>query len=226
MLSFFQRFLLVAGLSLLATSALILTFRSASSHAALSSFDEALSGEPESMNEDSMASPLKSEEPVDFELWSEARIRKYVESLLIEKRLPLAVLSIAKLGLRAPVFEGTDELTLNRGVGRISGTAEPGEDGNVGIAGYRDGIFRGLKDIVLGDMVELTTLKEKATYVVDEIEIVGPEDVGVLRPRRAPSLTLVTCFPFYFIGDAPKRYIVHAALKQSIVAKQAQWSSR
>jgi len=226
MLSFFQKLLLVAGLSLLATYALILTYQSASSHAALSSFDQALSGELEPMSEDPTASPSKSDEPVDFQLWSEARIRKYEESLLLEKRLPLAVLSIAKLGLRAPVFEGTDELTLNRGVGRISGTAEPGEDGNVGIAGHRDGIFRGLKDIVLGDMVELTTLKEKATYVVDEIEIVGPEDVGVLRPRRAPSLTLVTCFPFYFIGDAPKRYIVHAALKQSIVAKQAQWSSR
>jgi len=69
-------------------------------------------------------------------------------------------------------------------------------------------------------------LKEKATYVVDAIEIVDPEDVGVLRPRGSPSLTLFTCFPFYFIGDAPQRYIVHAGLKQSIVAKQAQWSSR
>jgi sortase A len=226
MLSFFQRLLLVAGLSLLATYALVLTYRSASSHAALSSFDQALSGEPEPLSEDPAASPPPSHEPVDFKLWSEARIRKYEESLLLEKQLPLAVLSIAKIRLRAPVFEGTDELALNRGVGRISGTAEPGEGGNIGIAGHRDGVFRGLKDIVLGDVVELTTLREKATYVVDEIEIVGPEDVGVLRPRGSPSLTLVTCFPFYFIGDAPKRFIVHAALKQSIVAKQAQWSSR
>lgn len=223
MLNYFQRLLLVAGLSLLATYVLLLTYRSASSQAALASFDQALDARRGAIYED--ASSL-GDEPVDFTLWSESRVRKYEKSLLIEKRLPLAVLSIAKIGLRVPVLEGTDELALNRGVGRISGTAEPGESGNIGIAGHRDGVFRGLKDIVVGDVVELTTLREKTTYVVDEIEIVGPTHVEVLRPRGFPTLTLVTCFPFYFIGDAPERYIVHAALKQSVAANEVHRASR
>lgn len=223
MLNYFQRLLLVAGLSLLATYVLLLTYRSASSQAALASFDQALAAQRGAIYED--ASSL-GDEPVDFTLWSESRVRKYEKSLLIEKRLPLAVLSIAKIGLRVPVLEGTDELALNRGVGRISGTAEPGESGNIGIAGHRDGVFRGLKDIVVGDVVELTTLREKTTYVVDEIEIVGPTHVEVLRPRGFPTLTLVTCFPFYFIGDAPERYIVHAALKQSVAANEVHRASR
>jgi sortase A len=226
MLRFFQRFLLVAGCILLGMYALVLAHRSVSSKAALASFDQALAEEPTSGRESPIALPLTSDEPVDFTLWSKARIRKYEESLLIENQPPLAVLSIDKLRLRVPVFEGTDELVLNRGVGRISGTAEPGQEGNIGIAGHRDGVFRGLKDIIVGDVVELTTLTEKATYVVDGIEIVGPESVEVLQPRAFPSLTLVTCFPFYFIGDAPERYIVHATLKQSVAARQVLRSSR
>ena len=131
----------------------------------------------------------------------------------------MAVLVIGKLHVRVPVFEGTDDPVLNRGVGWISGAARPGEAGNIGIAGHRDGFFRGLKDIVVGDAVELTTLEACATYVVDQIEIVSPESVEVLRPRGVPSLTLVTCYPFYFIGDAPQRFIVHAALDRTVPTK-------
>ena len=139
----------------------------------------------------------------------------YKASLSIEKRLPLAVLGIKKLRVRVPVFEGTDDLVLNRGVGWITGTSRPGDDGNVGIAGHRDGFFRGLKDIAVGDAIELETLGRRAVYIVDEIEIVPPERVEVLQPRAAPSVTLVTCYPFYFIGDAPMRFIVHAALDRA-----------
>jgi len=217
----FQHFLLVAGLILVGIYALALTHRSVSSQAALASFDLAMADEQAPTSENPAALPFERE-PVDFTLWAKGRIRKYEESLLIESGQPLAVLSIEKLRLRIPVFEGTDELNLNRGVGRISGTAEPGEDGNIGIAGHRDGFFRGLESIVVGDVVELTTLKERATYVVDRIEVVDPEDVDVLQPRGRPSLTLITCFPFYFVGDAPKRYIVQAALKRSVAAPQVQ----
>ena len=108
------------------------------------------------------------------------------------------------------MFEGTDDLVLNRGLGWIVGTARPGDTGNIGIAGHRDGFFRGLKDIAAGDTMELETQGRRATYVVDEIEIVTPEQVEVLKPRAAPAITLVTCYPFYFIGDAPRRFIVHA----------------
>ena len=156
---------------------------------------------------------------MDFSLWSETRIREYKETLSIEKPLPWAVLGISKLRIRVPVFDGTDDLVLNRGAGWIVGTARPGQAGNIGIAGHRDGFFRGLKDIVVGDAVELETLQERATYLVDQIEIVSPERVEVLRPRAAPSLTLVTCYPFYFIGSAPQRFIVHATLDRTVATK-------
>jgi sortase A len=222
-LQFFQNLLMVAGLILLAAYALALIHRSVSSRLALRAFDEAQAAG--SASEDSNSTGLQGDEKVDFSLWSEKRVREYRESLSIEKRLPMAVLSISKLSIRVPVFEGTDDLVLNRGVGWISGTARPGEAGNIGIAGHRDGFFRGLKDILVGDAVELKTAKEQATYIVDQIEIVSPESVEVLQPRGVPSLTLVTCYPFYFVGSAPQRYIVHATLERSGAAKQVQRSS-
>lgn len=169
--------------------------------------------------------PSKSERGVDFSLWAEKRIQAYRNSLLSKTDPPLAVLEIAKLRIRVPVFDGTDDLTLNRGVGRIIGTAKPGESGNIGVAGHRDGFFRGLKDISVGDEVDLIMTQGKGTYVVDQIEIVSPDDVLVLQPRSAPSLTLVTCYPFYFVGDAPKRYVVHASLASDQLSNQIQSSS-
>ena len=125
------------------------------------------------------------------------------------------------------MFEGTDDLALNRGVGWIAGTARPGEagNGNIGIAGHRDGFFRGFKDILLGDEVELSTLEGVSFYAVDSIEIVSPDNVTVLRPRGVPSLTLVTCYPFYFVGDAPQRFIVHATLKRQVGANKLESGS-
>jgi sortase A len=83
-------------------------------------------------------------------------------------------------------------------------------DGNSGIAGHRDGFFRGLKNIAVGDVIELKTPRAKEIYRVERIWIVEPEDISVLDPTTTPSLTLVTCYPFYFVGPAPKRYIVRA----------------
>jgi sortase A len=203
-----QHLLLAAGMVLLAASGLALVDRSLSTRAALRAFDQARTAG--SAREAPPARTLPGEEGVDFSLWSQTRIREYRESLAIEKRLPLAVLSIDTLHIRVPIFDGTDDLALNRGAGWIAGTARPGEEGNVGIAAHRDGFFRGLKDIAVGDAVEVTTMAGQLTYVVDELEIVPPERVDVLRPRSSPSLTLVTCYPFYFVGDAPQRFIVHA----------------
>ena len=95
-------------------------------------------------------------------------------------------------------------------MGRIEGTARIGEVGNIGIAGHRDGFFRGLKDIETGDTMELETLTGTQSYVIDKISIVSPEDVYVLDPSEESRITLVTCYPFYFVGKAPLRYIVHA----------------
>jgi len=111
------------------------------------------------------------------------------------------------------VYNDTDDLTLNRGVGRILGTARVGAVGNLGIAGHRDGFFRGLKDLGPDAEIDLDRSGKTDTYVVDKIEIVGPDDVSVLKPTPVPSITLVTCFPFYYVGSAPQRYIVHASMK-------------
>jgi len=154
--------------------------------------------------------------PVDFSLWGERRIRAYKQSGGEQSRIPLAVLRIPKIHLEAPLAEGTDDFTLNHSVGRIAGTARPGEVGNIGIAGHRDGFFRGLKDVVVGDAIELQTLKGTDVYIVDQIQIVKPTQVEVLQPRSVPSLTLVTCYPFFFLGSAPQRYIVMASLSREI----------
>jgi sortase A len=216
-LQFLQEVLLLAGILLLTAAAAALIDRSVSSRLALEAFDRARAARSASGN--SGGTGLHVEEAADFSVFSATRVREYEASLSIERRLPLAVLAIDRLGIRVPVLEGTDDLALNRGVGWIAGTAKPGEAGNIGIAGHRDGFFRGLKDIVVGDEVELTTLQERAIYVVDQIEIVGPEQVEVLRPRGSPSLALVTCYPFYFVGAAPQRFIVHAALDRRAATK-------
>jgi sortase A len=151
----------------------------------------------------------------DFSLWSAKRIQGYQESLAAHFAPSLALLSIPKIHLEVPVLEGTDDISLNRAVGHIEGTPRPGESGNIGIAGHRDGFFRGLKDVVAGDTIEIMTQKETSTYVIDQIVIVNPSDVSVLASRSRSSVTLVTCYPFYFVGSAPQRYIVQASLKSS-----------
>jgi sortase A len=205
-----ERTLLIAGLALLAVYGLARADSWLSSRLALREFDRILAAGPAAQ---SLVPMRLVNERVDFSLWSEKRIREYKESLLVEKLRPWGVLAIDKVSIRVPVFDGTDELVLNRGVGWISGTARPGDTGNIGIAGHRDGFFRGLKDVAAGDAITLTTQQEKVTYIVDDIEIVVPERVDVLQPRGGlRSLTLVTCYPFYFVGDAPQRFIVHATI--------------
>ena len=151
----------------------------------------------------------------DFSLWSPQRIKHYQLSLAAQLGPPVALLRIPKIRLEVPVLEGTDELTMDRAVGLIVGTARPGEDGNIGISGHRDGFFRGLKDIREGDGIELVTETGTDTYTIDHIVIVKPADVSVLAPRPRPSITLVTCYPFYFVGSAPQRYIVQASMNPS-----------
>jgi len=147
---------------------------------------------------------------VDQHLWDPGRIRAYARALARPAPPPLAVLRIPRLGLEVPVLEGTDEWTLDRAVGHIEGTAQPGVIGNVGIAGHRDGFFRVLKDVAEGDRMELALPGDVRHYRVARLSIVEPDDVGVLAPSRDSRVTLVTCHPFYFVGSAPKRFIVQA----------------
>jgi sortase A len=145
----------------------------------------------------------------DQHLWSPVRVRAWQESLTREAA-PLGVLRIPRLAIEAPVLEGTDDWTLNRGVGHIADTAAVGARGNSGLAGHRDGFFRALKDVTPGDRIELETLDGVRTYLVERTWIVSPEDVSVLDPVDARAITLVTCYPFYFVGSAPQRFIVRA----------------
>jgi len=150
--------------------------------------------------------------PTDFSLWSDQRIEAYRDTLGDADRSPIAVLRIPKVGLEVAVLEGTDDFALDRAVGHIEGTAQPGEAGNVAIAGHRDGFFRGLKDVARGDRIELETLDGTDTYVIDDLSIVDPDQVEVLGPTVEPAITLVTCYPFYYVGSAPKRFIVRGVL--------------
>ena len=146
----------------------------------------------------------------DQSLWSSQRVRAWRLALSEPAPAPLAVLRVPKIRLEVAVLPGTDDRTLDRGVGHIEGTAPPGTDGNVGIAGHRDGFFRGLKDLVTGDLIELHTVQGTEAYRVERTWVVRPEDVSVLDPTSSRALTLVTCYPFYFVGSAPDRFILRA----------------
>jgi sortase A len=119
-------------------------------------------------------------------------------------------IEVPRLGISTIVLEGVGTKTLRRGVGHIPETAPPGADGNVGLAAHRDSFFRGLKDIRKNDIIRLKTLDGSYRYRVESTEIVTPEDTQVLAYTGIPELTLVTCYPFYYVGSAPNRFIVHA----------------
>jgi sortase A len=119
-------------------------------------------------------------------------------------------LEIPRLRLSVMVFEGIDKTTFRRAAGHIPGTALPGQPGNVGLSGHRDTFFRPLKDLRIKDEVQIATLRGNFEYEVESLRVVEPEDVGVLAASAENVLTLVTCYPFYYVGPAPKRWIVRA----------------
>ncbi|HQT94959.1 MAG TPA: class D sortase [Thermoanaerobaculaceae bacterium] len=140
---------------------------------------------------------------------------------------PLGRVEISRVGVSTVIVEGDGELTLSYAAGHIPGTALPGEAGNATLAGHRDGVFRGLARIRRGDLISITTLSGKYHYAVDSLRVVKPDDVSVLRPTRRPTLTLVTCYPFRYIGPAPERFIVQARLVGSTsAAPRATWALR
>ena len=155
------------------------------------------------------AAPSRAFAP-DVSLWDPERVSAWRRALNEPALPPLAVLRIPKIHLEVPVLRGTDDVSLNRAVGHIDDTSLPGTDGNAGIAGHRDGFFRGLKDIGADDVIELETLRGKEVYRVERTWVVDPDDVSVLDATAPRSLTLVTCYPFSYLGPAPQRYIVRA----------------
>ena len=119
-------------------------------------------------------------------------------------------LEIPRLGVDVVVVEGIDRIALRRAAGHIPGTALPWQPGNVGVAGHRDTFFRGLKDLRARDEIQFSTLMGDFHYEVESLMIVEPEQVGVLQPALENMLTLVTCYPFSYVGAAPERFVVRA----------------
>ena len=123
---------------------------------------------------------------------------------------PLARIEISSIGLAAMIMEGVDGRTLRHALGHIPGTPLPGQQGNVAIAGHRDTFFRGLRNIRKDDEITLTTLNGTYRYRVDSTQVLAPEHTEVLDDSGEAILTLVTCYPFYFVSSAPKRFVVRA----------------
>ena len=119
-------------------------------------------------------------------------------------------LDIPRLGFSVVVLEGSDNATLRLGIGRLRNSALPSERGNVVLAGHRDTFFRSLREILPGDQISLRTPEGTFAYTVDWTKVVNPTDTSVLMPTKSAALTLVTCYPFYYVGAAPERFIVRA----------------
>ena len=127
-------------------------------------------------------------------------------------RAAIGRLDIPRIGLSAMVLEGVGSRTLSVAVGHFPGTSNPGQPGNVAVAGHRDTFFRPLRQIAPGDEIAFETSAQDYHYRVSSVEIVDPSDIGVLKSHESDELTLITCYPFSYIGRAPKRFIVHAVL--------------
>ena len=122
----------------------------------------------------------------------------------------LGRIDIDHIGLSVMVLQGIEERTLIAGAGHVPGTSLPGSEGNVVIAAHRDTFFRKLEKILPGDRIRVATFRGTYEYIVASVETVDPADTQVMESRDYRELTLITCFPFYFVGAAPRRFIVHA----------------
>jgi sortase A len=157
--------------------------------------DEAASARPAAANTDALGT---------FHGPAAGSRRRKVEGTLVGR------IEIPRVGVSAIVLEGISNKTLRRGVGHIPETSLPGAEGNAGLAAHRDSFFRALKDIRENDLITVKTLDGTFEYRVEWTQIVQPEDTQVLAATGEPVLTLVTCYPFYYVGSAPERFIVRA----------------
>ena len=194
---FLERISLLTGSILVALAGLAWADGFIHSHSAVAEFDR--------IKERAVA-------PADQVAWSERRKTEYRASLSKQAGSTLSVLRISSTGIEVPVFDSTSKTALNRGAGHIVDSALPGMEGNIAIAGHRDGFFRGLKNITVGAEIQLITIDGQQNFRVAELMIVDPLDVSVLEPTDKTVITLVTCYPFHFVGAAPERFIVRATL--------------
>jgi len=133
-----------------------------------------------------------------------------VEVVPIAEGGVIGEIEVPRLGLEAIIVQGDSEKLLRRSVGHLPGTALPGEPGNIALAGHRDGLFRPLRDVRPGDTITLRTPDHDFQYQVEWTAVVPPTAMRVIQPTSEPTLTLITCFPFYYVGAAPERFIVRA----------------
>ena len=148
----------------------------------------------------------------DTSLWAPGRLADYQASLKADLPPVLGVLEVPSVGLKVPVYSTNTELVMDRGAGIIDGMAYPHEPGNIGISGHRDGYFRVLKDVQIGDAIVLQSLEGEKRFKINATKVVAIADTTLLRDTNDQTVTLVTCYPFYFVGHAPKRFIVTASL--------------
>lgn len=135
---------------------------------------------------------------------------RFTEPRVLAEGDVIGEIQVPRVGLSAIVVQGDSPANLRRAVGHLSKSALPGEWGNVALAAHRDTFFRPLRDIQLGDEIRFKTPERSFEYVVESIEVVAPRDVRVLEPSSGHELTFITCFPFHYVGPAPKRFVVHA----------------
>lgn len=126
-------------------------------------------------------------------------------------------LEINKLNIQTAILDGTSNELLDAGVGRVAGTSYFGIPGNVALAGHRDTFFRNLKDVGVGDEIVIYHENGKSTYVVSTMKVTNPDDTDILKDGEGMTVTLITCYPFNFIGSAPQRFIVSAELKNEVL---------
>jgi sortase A len=139
-----------------------------------------------------------------------ARASSAPSVIVVPRHGVIGRLEIPRLQVAAIVLEGDDEETLAKAVGHLPDTAMPWERGNSALAAHRDTFFRPLRNVRKGDEIRVVTPAGAVIYKVTEIRVTSPDDAQVLAPTPVPSLTLVTCYPFYYIGPAPRRFVVRA----------------
>jgi LPXTG-site transpeptidase (sortase) family protein len=213
-----QRLLIAGGLAMLTWTALIVgdgslaqwqarrALGTATDSLAADAEETPVAAPPEASHETTPAARPAS--PADVRSRTSAARR--ARPSLLGSGSAIAELSIPRVDLSAVVLQGSDLKTLRRGPGHVENTALPGEGGNVVIAGHRDSFFRPLRDVKLGDDVFLKTPHGRLHYRVTSLQVVTPRDVDVLEPTETPTLTLITCYPFWVLGNAPDRYVVRA----------------
>ena len=219
-----EKLLLLTGLLCIAVAVAALLRTAVSQDYANWVFDRKLHGQPVSVLEylksrlepGPNVPPLPGKPPVAQQKPPAPSFPTYSSGDLIGR------LAIPRLKLAAMVREGSGARTLDIALGHIPGTAFPGEDGNVAVAGHRDTLFRGLGGVHKSDRIEFQTLHGTYEYEVESTQIVKPNDVAVLNPASYPEITLVTCYPFHYIGSAPDRFIVKARLVTADPYKKRQ----